>query len=32
MRKKVKFENGMREIQIKQDAGFKKLNLISAIK
>jgi hypothetical protein len=31
MRKKVRFENGIREIQINQNAGFKKLNLISAI-
>jgi len=31
MRKKVKFENGIQEIQINQDAGFKHLSLISAI-
>lgn len=31
MRKKVKFENGIQEIQINQDAGFKHLNLIYAI-
>ena len=31
MRKKVKFENGIQEIQINQDAGFKYLHLISAI-
>jgi hypothetical protein len=30
MRKKVKFENGIQEIQINQDAGFKYLHLISA--
>lgn len=31
MRKKVRFENGIREIQIVQDAGFKCLQLISAV-
>lgn len=31
MRKKVKFDKGIQEIQINQDAGFKHLNLISAI-
>lgn len=31
MRKKVKFENGIQEIQINHDAGFKHLKLISAI-
>ena len=31
MRKKVRFENGIQEIQINHDAGFKHLNLISAI-
>jgi hypothetical protein len=31
MRKKIVFENGIQEIQINQDAGFKQLNLISAI-
>ena len=30
MRKKVKFENGIQEIQINSDAGFKQLQLISA--
>jgi hypothetical protein len=30
MRKKIKFENGIQEIQINHDAGFKHLNLISA--
>lgn len=31
MRKKIKFENGIQEIQINSPAGFKYLNLISAI-
>jgi len=31
MRKKVRFENGIQEIQINHDAGIKNLNLISAI-
>ena len=30
MRKKVKFENGIQEIQINYDASFKQLHLISA--
>lgn len=30
MRKKIKFENGIQEIQINQEGGFKHLNLISA--
>ncbi len=31
MRKKVRFENGVQEIQIVQDDGFRRLQLISAI-
>ncbi len=31
MRKKARFENGVQEIQIVHDAGFKYLNLISAV-
>jgi hypothetical protein len=31
MRKKIVFENGIQEIQINHDAGFKQLNLISTI-
>ena len=30
MRKKVKFENGIQEMEINSDAGFKDLQLISA--
>jgi hypothetical protein len=30
MKKKIKFENGIQEIQINQEGGFKYLNLISA--
>jgi hypothetical protein len=31
MRKKARFENGVQEIQIVHDSGFKYLNLISAV-
>ena len=30
MRKKIVFENGIQELQVNHDAGFKQLNLISA--